>query len=680
MSRMYNVNRPPGGLTRVFAPTINLAMLTLSRTHRGLPLLTGLLLLTPACGDDGSGDSTDGGATAAGTTTAATADATTDDGTTAAPTTGDVPTTTGPTGDATTAETTGDTTGDTTGGTAPALLRLTILHNNDGESQLIDAGNGLEEFGGAARFVARHAELRAAASQPDDAERSYAALTLSSGDNFLAGPEFGVSLKKGPPFYDAMALDAIGYDAICLGNHDFDFGPDVLAEFIGGAAAPAPFLSANLDLDAEPMLAALRDQGRIARSHIVELGAHKIGIVGATTPMLPFISSPDDVVVDADVAGAVQAEVDALEAQGIDKIVLIAHLQSIEEDLALAPMLAGVDVMIAGGGDEVLANDGDLLVPGDEMEVYGSYPLMSENGIPIVTTKGNYRYVGRLVVDFDAKGEIAEILPESGMVRVAGGAQPDAIDPDPAVQKDIIDPLVAALAELDANVLATSEVPLDGVKANLRTKETNEGNLVADALLWQAKQLAAEFGVPAPNVALQNGGGIRNDSVLPAGPISELDTYDVLPFPNFVAVVPEVSPAQFKDLLENAVSRVEFVDGRFAQIAGFKFTYDPKLPPRQVDMMGVVTQEGQRVREVVLADNTAIVKNGAVVPGAPKVHVATINFLARGGDQYPFAPLMFTALGVSYQQALANFIVTALKGKITAAAYPEAGQGRITAL
>src|SRR3546814_10956035 len=77
--------------------------------------------------------------------------------------------------------------------------------------------------------------------------------------------------------------------------------------------------------------------------------------------------------------------------------------------------------------------------------------------------------------------------------------------------------------------LATSAVPLDGTRAAVRTRETNLGNLVADSLLWQGRQLAGSFGLDQPVIALQNGGGIRNDAVIPAGPVSRADAFTILP-------------------------------------------------------------------------------------------------------------------------------------------------------
>ena len=101
---------------------------------------------------------------------------------------------------------------------------------------------------------------------------------VSSGDNSLAGPEFSAGLQTGT-FYDALVLDLIGYDAIALGNHDFDFGPDVLAEFIKQVSdSQAPFLSSNLNFSGEPNLQALFDEGRIAESVVVRKNGVRIGI------------------------------------------------------------------------------------------------------------------------------------------------------------------------------------------------------------------------------------------------------------------------------------------------------------------------------------------------------------------------------------------------------------------
>ncbi len=484
---------------------------------------------------------------------------------------------------------------DVTATQAARHFRLTILHNNDGESQLIDSGKKLRDFGGVARFATlvhqlKHQALTGAGTV------TRGVIMLSSGDNFLAGPIFKASLTRGVPFFDSLALNLIGYDAIAIGNHEFDFGPDVFADFITGTAS-TPFVSANLTFHDEPRLQALVKAGRIVRSTIVETNGERLGIVGATTPQLPYVSSPRQVAVDDHVAAAVQAEVRALTAQGINKIILISHLQGIDTDLALVPQLRGVDVVISGGGNELLAPADARLLPGDTAQ--RPYPLMATDAdgtsLPVVTTRGGYRYVGRLIVEFDAAGAMVAIDRASGPVRVAGGEHEDAVAPHPRVQAQVTEPVQQAVKALASHVIGRTDVDLDGRRRSVRTQETNEGNLIADAVLAQATRLAARFGLPKPSIALHNGDGIRNDAVIAPGALTELDTFGMLPFPNFVTIVPHVPATQVKAILENAVSRVERTDGRFAQIAGFHLCWTPTGTPQQLDKQGnVVTRRNAR--------------------------------------------------------------------------------------
>ncbi|MCB0163845.1 MAG: 5'-nucleotidase C-terminal domain-containing protein [Anaerolineae bacterium] len=558
---------------------------------------------------------------------------------------------------------------------------LTILHNNDGESQLVNAGSDLADFGGVARLAALVNKLRAEAV---DGSGNTGVVLLSSGDNFLPSPELDASTEKGVPFYDSTAIKLIDYDAMAIGNHEFDFGPEFLAQFIEGVGGEFPFVSANLDFSGEPSLQALVDNGSIVKSVVVDKEGQQIGIVGATTPNLASITSPRNVKVSSDVAGALQTEIDALQSEGVNKIIVISHLQNVNEDLDLAGQLSGVDVMIAGGGDELLADADTVLVPGDE-EPFGSYPLTATTAdgaeIPVVTTPGDYKYVGKLVVTFDADGNITSVAEDSGLVRVAGGDNSDAVEPDAEIEAQVVEPVSTYVEALAGNQIGTSEVALEGRRdPGIRTQETNLGDLMADALLWEANRQAGSFGVAQANIALQNGGGIRNNTLIPAGPITELTTFDVAPFSNFVSIVYDISPQQFKDLMENAVSGVENADGRFPQTAGFTLVYDPAGTAMEIDEDGNVVTAGERVQSITLDDGTAIVQDGAVVEGAPAVAAATIDFLARGGDQYPFGDNTFTSMGVSYQQALSNYITEGLGSSITAAQYPEGGTGRTTAV
>jgi len=567
---------------------------------------------------------------------------------------------------------------------------LTVLHNTDGESQLVNAPNR-PDFGGVARFATvvdqlRHDATRGKQTSGQSAQRGV--VLLSSGDTFLAGPEFSASLRKGPPFYDSIAMKRLEYDARALGNHEFDFGPKVLSDFISGFdQSTPPFVAANLDFGAEPALKALVKKKLIATSTIVDRGGRKIGIVGATTSRLSEMTSPGKVKALPNVAELVQGEVDKLTDRGVNIVILVSHLHDLGEDRALVPRLRNVDMVIAGGGDQLLASDAARLLPGDDISVDPStgqrlrYPLMLTDQagvrVPVAAIPGQYKYVGRLILSFDSDGRVLGVDPTSDPVRVSGVA-PDSVTPDPFLQANVVDPVVAFTEGLATKILARSEVRLEGRENNgIRTRETNLGDLLTDALLASARQSAARYGVTTPQVALQNGGGIGTDSLIPAGPLTEKDTFTIAPYVNFVAVAPNVPRKQFKEILENAVSRIPEPDGRFPQVAGLRFTYNPRKTAQKVDDKGNVLTPGERVRSVTLNDGTEIVRNGVVLSGAT-ISVATHDFVARGGDQYPFRGLPIRIMaGLTYQEALALYLVENLGNVITGKDYPERGSGRI---
>jgi 5'-nucleotidase len=128
------------------------------------------------------------------------------------------------------------------------------------------------------------------------------------------------------------------------------------------------------------------------------------------------------------------------------------------------------------------------------------------------------------------------------------------------------------------------------------------------------------------------------------------------------------------------VSRVELTDGRFAQLAGVRIVYDLNGVPFDVDeVTGQILASGGRILSVVLDDGTVLVQDGQIVGGAPAISIATIDFSARGGDQYPFPQLGldFTTLGVTYQQALFNYVTQGLGGVISEQLYGAQAPARI---
>lgn len=288
---------------------------------------------------------------------------------------------------------------------------------------------------------------------------------------------------------------------------------------------------------------------------MVKQRGERIGLIGLTTPALRSVSSPRDVEIDDELARVTNEHVAALQRQRIDKIILLSHLQDIDNERALVAELDGVDAVVGGGGGELLAGEDDPLVPGDTPDE--EYPIVAADRdgtrVPIVTTPGEYEYVGRLVLHFEDGEVVGWDDGASGPVRVSG-VEPDAVAPDPVVTQQVVEPVEAFVAELDETVVATSEVSLNGVRNAVRTRETNLGNVLGDALRWEGEQQAGEFGLPPPRVAIQNGGGIRNDSTIPAGEVTALDTFDVAPFANFVAVLPEVPREDLKALMERGLA------------------------------------------------------------------------------------------------------------------------------
>lgn len=557
---------------------------------------------------------------------------------------------------------------------------LTLLHNNDGESSLLPIENTVPpgigftntttvtlETGSVAAFKTLTDQNIAAARAAGNA-----VVNVYAGDAFLASATLICSLDNpNIPVYDALAQRQIAYDAHILGNHEFDYGPDFLERFIRDFAINGvlnqPFLSANLDFSGEPGFADLVDadglftgfstDGRVvAKSAIVtdELNGMRFGIVSAITPGLPTISSPRNVEVTtadlAETATVVQAEIDRLsDDYGINKIIFVSHLQDIDNDQELIAQLSGVDIAVAGGGDELLTNpaipDTEQLLPGERAESAGTYPLEVEDAdgqtVYIVTTAGNYKYLGRIDAEFDADGNVTSIIADQSYPRrVIPTSQTatdlgltDAVEPDPGIVETINEPLEACLEDLANTPVARSEVELDVSRDGVRGKETNAGNLIADSFLYVYDQLAADFDLPErgptnPVIAVQNGGGIRQNAgdVLPVGgapgTIAQLDTLNVLPFPNFVTVVSNVTPEDLKAILERSAESLPGTGGQFLQVAGIRVVYVTGNPV------------GSRVFSAVLEDGTPIIENGAVVPGAPSVRVVTNDFTARGGDDY----------------------------------------------
>jgi 2',3'-cyclic-nucleotide 2'-phosphodiesterase (5'-nucleotidase family) len=551
------------------------------------------------------------------------------------------------------------------------------------------------------------ADQEAAAAAVDDAPRFSAVLnalrnqspdntlTLSSGDAFIPGLFFDASsaVYGAGGVADIEIQNRLGFQAIALGNHEFDFGTSVLSKLIDGSASNAsiggspfagtkfPYLSANLgfatDANMAPLVvpaAAAPQPNTLTSSTVISVAGELVGVVGATTPTLATISSPGNVTVkpspfggsptpgqlDA-LAAEIQAAVDALLAAnpGMNKVVLLAHMQQIAIEQALAERLRNVDIIVAGGSNTRLFDENDRPRVGDSAQ--GTYPIwktdLDGNDVPIVNTDGSYKYVGRLVIDFDAQGRVIKNSYDSA---VSGAFATDDQGVADLGAEALVDPVIQEIADAirdqivatDGNFFGVTTQYLNGNRGpgmfdGVRTQETNLGNLTADANLFVAKQTD-----PATVVSIKNGGGIRasiGEIVVPAGGISAVR---VPPAANPLSGRPEggisqnaiktalafnnglslltLTRAELREVLEHGVA-ASGAQGRYPQVSGLRFAYDESLPA------------GSRIVSAALVDEesgetiSAFVENGEVVGDpAETVRVVTLNFLASGGDGYPF--------------------------------------------
>lgn len=570
---------------------------------------------------------------------------------------------------------------------------LTVLHIGDQESWLISAQGNLRDnasqaisfYGGIDRLATVIANAKTAASSAGKS-----VITLNAGDSFLPGPRLNASFVNlstahpdgGQDFYDAIASRQIGIDATTFGNHEFDLdntGP-VAARF--AEVSGSTYLSVNLDFSVTPELAALEASGKVAGSKIVTTsGGKKIGIVGATTPLLPGISSPPAGIMKnwsaanteaqnlASMLPLVQAEIDDLRnKKGVTMVIVMSHLQGAQnERTILVPGLRGADLVISGGGHELMTDPDDPLINGGVAPSFTTHPVFATDldgkSVPVVTGHFGNRYVGEINLTIDDNTGAVTSLDGTRMIRVSGAAaDADKVTGNASLNTNVVTPVLNYITALNAQIIGTTATRLNGpthvacapapclYTEGVRNAETGLGNLVADAMRHAGNT----------DVAIQNGGGIRTSIGVP-GNFTVGDTFNILPFTNLVKRAPEMNATQLKDILEHAygaTSPTGAANGKFAQVSGMKVVYDSSRTARSTIVANVGT--GDRIRRVVLDDGTVLIDNGVVVNPTRVFSFTTIDFTANGGDNYPFAVngVIFEndPFTITYQEALANFI------------------------
>ncbi|XP_078001428.1 snake venom 5'-nucleotidase-like [Glandiceps talaboti] len=490
-------------------------------------------------------------------------------------------------------------------------LELAILHTNDLHARFEETNkysgrcsdeDKLEEkcYGGVARIATKVKELRSLHSN---------VLLLDGGDQFQGTLWFYNYKGKAASHF----MNRIGYDAMALGNHEFDNEVEGLIPFLENVSFPV--LSCNINTTYEADI-----EGLFVKSTTIAVPTgDKIGIVGYTTEDTPIISNSGNLIFES-VIDCVQKEVDKLKSQGINKIVALGHA-GIDKDIEIADQVAGVDIVI-GGHTNTFLYTGDA--PGHETP-FGEYPLVRRHddgrSVLVMQAYAYGKYLGYLNVTFDSDGEITEY-------------QGNPILLDKNVEKDNstateVNLWAEPIQALSSEYVGKTHVFLDGRRESCRLVECNLGNLIADAMVHQNIKHPDGVKWNDVSIAIMNSGGIRtslHSDEGGAGSISVGDILNVQPFRNTLDII-EITGKTLRKALEHSVSAYtpedpEHADGRFLQYSGLLVTYDTSKPI------------GKRVVKVEVKCTECAVPEYRPLQSNALYKVILPTYVAEGGDDY----------------------------------------------
>jgi 5'-nucleotidase len=386
-------------------------------------------------------------------------------------------------------------------------ITVTILHNNDLHAHIEPTMIAKKPYGGYARIATLLKKYRASDPNP---------IYLNAGDTFQGTIYFNV--YEG--LADVAILNAMGLQAMALGNHEFDRGPKPLATFIQNATFPV--LSSNLAFsDSEPL------KSMVLPYTVLTVSDEKVGVVGATVEDLANISSPGPTVSQSNLLSSVQKSVDELTKQGVNKIILLSHI-GYQEDIQLAKKLRNVDVIIGGHSHSPLGTPSITGWP----KPAGPYPTI----VPDSTGRNVYiaqswewgKVFGRMKVDFDDQGQVVRVTD-------AEAIPVDASVPEDPVIKSLVTALHAPIAAQANSVVGSTPVELP--------QQSLMGYVLADAMLAATKKSGAV-------VAFTNAGGVRGG--IPAGPITYGQAISVAPFSNTLVLL-DLKGSELVDILKAGI-------------------------------------------------------------------------------------------------------------------------------
>ena len=458
---------------------------------------------------------------------------------------------------------------------------------------------------------------------------------LADAGDFIQGDPT-VSASQGKTAIELMNL--AGYDVAAPGNHEFDYGYPNLKTLAG--EADFPILAAHVRYD---NAAALGDQTTFTTTD-----GKKIGIFGLDTPETATKAHPDKIkgvsfLAAQEMFDCAQAQVDALKADGCDYIICLGHLGIDAEStgnrsIDLLEKVTGIDVFIDGHSHSTLE------------EIKEATNGTGKVGDTVLTSTGT-KLANVGMVDISPDGTISTSSLATSELTVTPDAKVAARAEE--IQK-----------EIDADygtVFAKTEVALDGEKANVRTGETNLGDLIADAMLWQAGLL--DEGVDA---AVTNGGGIR--ASIAAGDITKKDINTVLPFGNTLYVV-KVTGAELLEALEASTYCTPEAIGGFPQVAGIEFTVNTGA---QFDTKELYP--GSTYGKPASINRVMIQTVGGEAFNPEETYtIVTNDFMGAGGDTYYAFKAASSGYdsGVPLDEVVMDYITSELKGVVSKAQYGE---------